>query len=88
MIVKVTPHFNKDLSKLSDKKLIQSIKTILQKLEMANSLTEIPALKKMEGATKHFRIRIGNFRMGIYFDDNTVYIARFLHRKEIYRYFP
>ncbi len=57
-------------------------------MEAAKSLSEIPNLKKMEGTQQYFRIRIGDHRMGIFFDRQTIYISRFLHRKDIYRYFP
>jgi mRNA interferase RelE/StbE len=33
-------------------------------------------------------LRISDYRMGIFVENNTVIIVRFLHRKEIYRYFP
>ncbi|HTA27821.1 MAG TPA: type II toxin-antitoxin system RelE/ParE family toxin [Bacteroidia bacterium] len=88
MRVEVTRQFNKDISKLRDKKLLLALKAALQQIETATTLTEIHNLKKMEGATHHFRLRIGDYRMGIYFDKNTVFVSRFLHRKEMYRYFP
>jgi mRNA interferase RelE/StbE len=88
MRVEVTRQFNKDISKLKDKKLLLAIKSALQQIESAGTLAEIHNLKKMEGTSHHFRIRIGDYRMGIYFDKNTVSVSRFLHRKEIYRYFP
>ncbi len=34
------------------------------------------------------RIRIGDYRLGIIFDGETLIFERVLHRKEIYRYFP
>ena len=88
MVTKVTAHFNKDISKLRDRKLILSVRKALQKLEAVRSLSEIPNLKRMEGTVNYFRVRIGDYRMGIYVEGNIIYAARFLHRKEIYRYFP
>jgi mRNA interferase RelE/StbE len=88
MNIEVTEQFNKDISKLKDKKLIGSVKKALQKIESASSLTAIPQLKKIEGSRHHFRLRIGDYRMGLYFENNKMYAARLLHRKEIYRFFP
>lgn len=88
MRIEVTRQFNKDISKLRDKKLLIAVKSALQHIESADTLSQIPNLKKMEGSAKHYRIRIGDYRMGIYFDKNTISVSRFLHRKEIYRYFP
>jgi mRNA interferase RelE/StbE len=35
-----------------------------------------------------YRIRVGDYRIGIYYDSDEVQLMRFLHRKEIYRKFP
>jgi len=88
MRAEVTSKFNKDISKLRDKKVLLSVKSALQSIESAKTLSELPNLKKMTGTINYFRIRIGEYRMGIYFANNTVFVVRFLHRKEIYRYFP
>jgi len=88
MITKVTAHFNKDISKLRDRKLILSVQKALKKIESARSLSEISQIKKMEGTDNYFRLRVGDYRLGIYIEGNTVYAVRFLNRKEIYRYFP
>ena len=88
MVVEVTSDFNKDIRKLRDKKLLLAIKTALQQMESAHSITDIPKLKNLQGTANYFRLRIGDYRMGIFVSNNVVTISRFLHRKEIYRYFP
>ncbi|WP_425575665.1 type II toxin-antitoxin system RelE family toxin [Nemorincola caseinilytica] len=88
MLIEVTSSFNKDISKLRDRKLILAVKTALQQLESASSLAELSNLKKLQGTSNYYRLRIHDHRMGIYVDNNKVTIARFLHRKDIYRYFP
>lgn len=88
MIVQVTEQFNKDISKLRDKKLILSVKKNLQKIESVNNLSEISQIKKLEGNGSYFRLRIRDYRMGIFVEGKVLYIVRFLHRKEIYKYFP
>jgi len=88
MVVEVTEQFNKDIQKLRDKKLVASVKKALQKIELASSLSGIAGLKKIEGSKAHFRLRIGDYRMGLYFGNNKITAARLLHRREIYRYFP
>ena len=88
MVVEVTAVFNKDIAALRDKKLLLAVKTVLQRIESAHQLTDVPNLKKIQGTTNYFRLRINDYRMGIYVQDDTVTIVRFLHRKEIYRYFP
>ena len=45
-------------------------------------------LKKLKGDDNAYRLRVGDYRIGFYFDGDTVTFARVLHRKDIYRYFP
>ncbi len=46
------------------------------------------ALKKLKGFDGAYRIRIGDYRVGLFIVQETITFARVLHRKEIYRYFP
>ncbi|MBP1468695.1 type II toxin-antitoxin system RelE/ParE family toxin [Candidatus Chloroploca sp. M-50] len=36
----------------------------------------------------YYRIRIGDYRLGLFVEDDTITVVRFLHRRDIYRYFP
>ncbi|TVM04222.1 MAG: plasmid stabilization protein [Candidatus Brocadia sp. WS118] len=51
-------------------------------------ITEIKNLKKIKGHPSFYRIRIGDYRLGIEYRETTLVFMRVLHRKEIYRYFP
>jgi mRNA interferase RelE/StbE len=51
-------------------------------------LGEIAHVKKLKGSEGYYRIRIGNYRVGIIAADGTVIFVRFLYRRNIYRYFP
>jgi mRNA-degrading endonuclease RelE of RelBE toxin-antitoxin system len=42
----------------------------------------------MKGATNRYRIRLGEYRLGIAVVDNNIELMRLLHRREFYRYFP
>ncbi|WP_202218315.1 type II toxin-antitoxin system RelE/ParE family toxin [Okeania sp. KiyG1] len=45
-------------------------------------------IKKLKGEEEYYRIRVGDYRLGIKVNDGIVFFVRILHRKEIYRYFP
>jgi mRNA-degrading endonuclease RelE of RelBE toxin-antitoxin system len=53
-----------------------------------SSFAEITNIKKLQGYDNAYRIRIGDYRLGIIFDGEILIFERVLHRKEIYRYFP
>jgi mRNA interferase RelE/StbE len=51
-------------------------------------LQEVENLKKLRGGDRYYRIRIGDYRIGLAVEESTVIFVRFLHRKDVYRYFP
>ncbi len=54
----------------------------------AESLNELSNLKKLKGHSAAYRIKIKNYRVGFFVENDTVILSRILHRKEVYRYFP
>ena len=40
------------------------------------------------GNENYYRFRVGDYRIGIVIEEDTVVFVRCLHRREIYRYFP
>jgi mRNA interferase RelE/StbE len=61
---------------------------LIQDIQAANHFQEIQHVKKMKGASNAYRIRIGDYRVGIFLLEGEVVFTRVLHRREIYRYFP
>ena len=66
--------------------LLQNVKTIIAEIKQADDLSNIRNLHKLKGFKTFYRIR--NYRLGVDIADDTVILTRFLHRKDIYRYFP
>jgi len=88
MIVKVDKSFAKDIVHIKDQRLRKRIADCIDQVRSSDSLTEIGSIKKIIGETHYYRIRIGDFRLGLKVSDDSVIFIRALHRKEIYRYFP
>ena len=88
MKVEFKAAFSKDLDALSDEKLGLRVRQIILKLEAAPVLTNFPNLEALKGHPGHFRIRVGNYRLGLRLLGDIVICVRFLHRREVYRYFP
>jgi len=80
--------FAKDLKSIKDKSLLNRVKEVVENVEKVASLDEIHNLKKLKGGGNYFRLRIGDYRMGIVLENDTVIFVRFLNRKDIYRFFP
>lgn len=88
MNVEVARAFEKDVEAVADSSIAVRLSEIIAEIELCNTIRDIPNVKKMAGVGPYYRIRVGNYRIGISLDAGTVRLIRFLHRKEIYRYFP
>ncbi len=89
MTIEYAARFVKDLKALKGTPSFEKIKTLaFEFVATVDSLDEIPHFTKLEGYDQYYRIRIGDYRIGVKFEDDTLIFMRVLHRKEIYRYFP
>lgn len=80
--------FVKDLRRVRDKGLEARIKTAIELVEQAQNLQEIQDIKKLRSGDRYYRIRIADYRVGLVLEGDTVIFVRFLHRKDVYKYFP
>ena len=80
--------FAKDLKGVKEKGLLGRVRGIIEAVEKANSLDGLPNLKKLKGGGNYFRVRAGDYRVGIALENDTVVFVRFLNRKDIYKHFP
>lgn len=89
MKVEFKKSFAKDLKKKSyDRKLLIKVEQIIGQIDEAENPHLIPNLKKLKAEGDYYRIRFGDYRIGLIIEDDTATFVRLLHRSEIYRYFP
>lgn len=88
MIINAEKTFLKDINKIKDKIILNSLQETITNLKDVSSPSGIANLKKLSGNKNFFRISIGNYRLGISIINNELNLIRFLHRKDIYKYFP
>jgi mRNA interferase RelE/StbE len=88
MNVEFRKSFEKDLSKIRDVELLQRIQVVIEEVESINSLTDLSNVKKLKAEGDYYRVRVGDYRIGLSVGEDAVTFVRVLHRKEIYRYFP
>jgi mRNA interferase RelE/StbE len=80
--------FAKDLRRIRRATLHQQLQAIIEHVEEVSELNEIPNLKRLTSDGPYFRIRVGDYRIGLIIEAQDVTFVRFLHRRDIYRYFP
>ena len=81
--------FYKSLSKLRNPIVADDIDEIISTVRASRSIREIPQLKKIQGFSHYYRVRLGDYRLGIELEDTqTLRFIVVAHRKDIYKYFP
>ncbi len=80
--------FSRDLKKINDKNILKKVKEVIDTIENSPNLIELKNVKQLTSGGKYYRIRIGDYRIGITLENEVLVFVRLLHRREIYRYFP
>jgi mRNA interferase RelE/StbE len=89
MNVEFDRSFLKSLRKLNDSQLREKIEKLIVTLEQSDSLSKITTVKKIVGHQSYYRIRLGDYRIGIEkINSITVRLIIVAHRKDIYAVFP
>ena len=83
-----TQKFKKQVDSCKDTRIRKKLLSVIGEVASAKNLSDLKSIKKLKGAKNCYRIRIGDFRIGIMLDQETVIFAAFDHRADIYKYFP
>ena len=88
MKVEFLKKFSKDLNDVRTRPVKQALIRVIELMEETDSLDKIPNTKKLKGHKTAYRTRVGDYRLGFFFENSTILLARFVHRKDIYKIFP
>jgi mRNA interferase RelE/StbE len=80
--------FSRDLEAVNHPHVLRRVREAIASVERARTFQQIPQLKRLETKGKYYRIRIGDYRLGLVFEDGAFTFIRCLDRKELYRFFP
>ena len=80
--------FLKDIDSIDNKRTKRIAEEFIDEVENTDNLRELKGIKKLKRHKYNYRKRIGDYRIGLHIEENTVEFIRFLHRKDIYKYFP
>jgi mRNA interferase RelE/StbE len=61
--------FATDLAAISGASVLHRIKRVIEQVEQASTLRQIPNVKRLNAKGKYYRIRVGQYRVGLVFDD-------------------
>ncbi len=81
--------FSRDLDDIRhDVKTKRRLLELIRNIKDAESPADLKNIRKIEGYSDYYRIRTGDYRLGIKITENRAELIRFLHIKDIYRMFP
>ena len=88
MIVEYRKTFLKELSVIPAQ-IRKNIETfVFDELPKLNTLSQSGKIEKMKGYSSYFKVRFGNYRVGIKLENSKIILECVLHRKDIYKFFP
>lgn len=88
MTLEFRTSFTRDLGRVRDRSLRKRVKETIEDVEAAARVLDLKNLKKLRTEGRYYRLKLGDYRIGLIIEDNTIVFVRLLHRSEIYRYFP
>lgn len=88
MEIRYHNQFNRDLRRLGNPSLADRVEQVIEELKAASTIRDLRGVSRMRAPGEHYRIRIGEYRLGITMDGHTAVLRHFLPRGEIYRRFP
>lgn len=80
--------FLKDLAKIPTRDRAKIESFVFESLPGYATIEEIGKLEKMQGYRDYYKVRFGDYRIGIFYEAQTLVLERVLHHREIYRFFP
>ena len=88
MKVNYSKKFLKQLSKLppTPKRKIEHF--VFYELPKIYKIELSGNIEKMKGYKNYYKVRFGNYRVGMFYKSDTLYVKTVMHRKDIYNYFP
>ena len=88
MKIEFLKRFSKDIDDITAKSVRSALKRLIELVETADALSNIPNTKKLQGHKTAYRTRVGDYRLGFFYENETIILARFVNRKDIYKLFP
>ena len=82
-----TRKFQKKLAKLPAQDQLDLVDA-LDDLETANTFADIQHIKAMQGYKNYFRLRVGNWRVGLFWNGTAFIIEDVGKRGDFYNHFP
>lgn len=80
--------FLKDFEKLNENTKLKIGQLVFVEIPNLKNLSQLRGIKKIRDEKNYFRLRVGDYRIGLKIENDIIIFYRVMHRKDIYRFFP
>lgn len=88
MKVKYGKKFLKQLAAVPSDIRLKIESFVFEELVSTSSIYEMGKVEKMKGYDGFYKVRFGNYRLGLVIENEIVAVKIVMHRREIYKFFP
>ncbi|WP_292436336.1 type II toxin-antitoxin system RelE/ParE family toxin [Methylobacter sp.] len=88
MKVEYSKNFLKELAAVPSDVRSKIESFVFDELVSASSIYEMGKVEKMKGYDGFYKVRFGNYRLGLMLKNETIAVKTVMHRREIYKFFP
>ncbi len=88
MKVKYSKKFLKQLAAVPSDIRSKIESFVFEELVSTLSIYEIGKVEKMKGYDGFYKVRFGNYRLGLVVENEIITVKTVMHRREIYKFFP
>jgi mRNA interferase RelE/StbE len=61
---------------------------VFEELVSTSSIFEMGKVEKLKGYDGFYKVRFGNYRLGLVVENEVIIVKTVMHRREIYKFFP
>ncbi|MFP4622198.1 MAG: type II toxin-antitoxin system RelE family toxin [Bacteroidales bacterium] len=80
--------FLRDIKKINNKNIKEQLFQTIENIKVAKGFSSLKNVVKLKGHSSAYRLKIGKYRLGFFYENDYITLSRFLHRKDIYKKFP
>jgi mRNA interferase RelE/StbE len=88
MKVSYAKKFLKQLASIPSETRVKIEDFVFDELISASSISSLGKVEKMQGYHGFYKVRFGNYRVGLAIENEVIIVKTVMHRREIYKFFP
>lgn len=88
MEVRYSKKFLKQLASVPSETRVKIEEFVFNELTSVPSISSLGKVEKMQGYHGFYKVRFGNYRVGLAIENEVVIVKTVMHRRDIYKFFP